>query len=397
MCIQTHKIMELITWLISIKFIFENNRNIFLTKNNGLIRENSINNVQKILSCWSNNLWFTSYKCDECGDVKYIPFTCKSRFCNSCSQPQSDIRMNRLVSRRPSWLLYKHIVFTIPKELRSFFKRHRNALNVLPYTAANAIIFFLNEQQKVTPWILAVIHTFWAKLNWNPHTHLIVTNWAFHKKWYFKDNIFLPYIAIRKSRTAFLVKNLKDRTYENVPWDTCIEEIRFLNDFFNYHSKISGEKTSRHVHFPQKPCSFIEVVGYVWRYIKRPVIAQSRILDYNGENVTFNYTDKRDKLVKDITCPVLEFMGLLLQHLPNQNFHMIYYYWIFANRCKKKYLRIIKTYYNHEPKMPRIAKNFRERIYMFTGKDALKCSCWGFFHKYQISIPWYKPKYFDSS
>lgn len=388
--------MEIITWHISIKFIFENNRNIFLSKNKGLIRENSIKNVQKILNCWSNENWFTSYRCNECGDIKHIPFTCKSRFCNSCSQPQSDIRMNKLVSRRPSWLLYKHIVFTIPEELRSFFKRHRNALNVLPYTAANAIMYFLKDQ-KVTPWILAVIHTFWAKLNRNPHTHLIITNWAFHKKGYFKDNIFLPYKAIATSRTAFLVKNLKDRTYKNISWDICTQEIKFLNEFYDYHSKISGEKSNRHVYFSWKTCSFVEVVGYVWRYIKRPVIAQSRILNYDKENITFNYTDKRDKLVKDISCPVMDFMGLLLQHIPNQNFHMIYYYWIFANRCKKKHLRIINTYYNHETKIPRIAKNFRERIYMFIGKDILKCSCWGFFHKYQISIPWYKPKYFDSS
>jgi hypothetical protein len=388
--------MEITTWPISIKFIFESNRNIFLMKNQGLVRENSINNIQKIIDCWSNNLWFTSYKCSECGEIKHIAFTCKSRFCNSCSQPQSDIWMNRLVSRWPSWLLYKHIVFTIPKELRLFFKRHRSALNILPYTAANAIMYFLKDQ-KVTPWILAVIHTFWAQLNRNPHTHLIVTNGAIHQKWYFKDNIFLPYKAIATSRTKFLVKNLKDRTYANVPWDTCGEEVKFLNDFYDYHSKISGEKSNRHVYFPPKPCSFVEVVGYVWRYVKRPVIAQSRILDYDWESVTFNYTDKRDKLVKNITCPTIEFMELLLQHLPNKNFHMIYYYWIFANRCKKKYLRVIKAYYRHEPKIPRIAKNFRERIYFFTGTDPLKCSCWWFFHKYQINIPWYKPKYFDTS
>ena len=389
--------MEITTWHISIKSIFENNRNIFLTKNEGLVRESSIDNVQKILNCWSKNLWFTSYVCDECGECKHVAFTCKSRFCNSCSQPQSDIRMSKLVSRRPSWLLYKHIVFTIPEQLRSFFKRHRNALYILPKTAANSILFFLAKQQKVTPGILAVIHSFWAQLNRNPHTHLIVTNGAIHQKWYFKNNIFLPYIAIRKSRTTFLVKNLKDRVYKSISWDKCTKEIRFLNDFFDYHSKISGEQTTRHVHFPEKACSFTEIVWYVWRYVKRPVIAQSRILAYDWDNVTFNYTDKRDKLVKDITCPALEFMELLLQHLPNKNFHMIYYYGIFANRCKKKYLRVIKTYYSHEPKMPKIARNFRERIFMFTGKDFLKCPCWGLFHKYQIIIPGYKPKYFNSS
>lgn len=387
--------MEITTWLISIKSIFEVNRNDFQIKNNGKIRESTINNVQKILDCWTKEMWFTTYKCNECWDTRHIPFTCKSRFCNSCSQPQSDIRMQKIISRRPPSLLYKHIVFTIPEELRSFFQRHRSALKTLPHTAANAIIHFLKDQ-KVTPWILAVIHTFGAKLNRNPHTHLIVTEGAIHQKWYFKRNIFLPYNAIRKSWTAYLVKNLKDRTYKNISWSKRTEEIRFLNDFYNYHSKISGRKSSRHVHFPPKSCSFVEIVGYVWRYIKRPVIAQSRILNNDWENITFNYTDKRDKLVKNISCPIQEFIGLLLQHIPNKNFRMIYYYWIFSNRCKKKYLKIINTHYNTSPKMPRIGRNFRERIFMFTGKDPLKCGCWWYFYKYQTIIPWYKPKYFDS-
>jgi hypothetical protein len=388
--------MEITTWHISIKSIFENNRNIFQIKNNGLIRESTVNNVEKILKCWSQDAWFSSYKCDKCWEIKHVAFTCKSRFCNSCSQPQSDIWMERLVSRWPTWLLYKHIVFTIPEELRPFFKRYRKSLNILPYTAANAIIYFLKDQ-KVMPWILAVIHTFWAKLNRNPHTHLIVTEGAMHQKWYFKKNIFLTYKGIRDSRTKFLVKNLKDRTYKNITWDKCIQEIRFLNDFYNYHSKISKEKTTRHVYFPKTPCSFTEIVGYVWRYVKRPVIAQSRIIEHDWETVTFNYTDKRDKLVKNIKCTTIEFMEYLLQHIPNKNFHMIYYYWIFSNRCKKKYLKIINTYYNNTPKIPRIARNFRERMFIFTGKDFLKCPCWWYFHKYQIIIPWYKPKYFDSS
>ncbi|MDR0649937.1 MAG: hypothetical protein LBG59_00580 [Candidatus Peribacteria bacterium] len=33
--------------------------------------------------------------------MKHIFFTCKSRFCNSCSKPQSDLRTNKLYSRLP--------------------------------------------------------------------------------------------------------------------------------------------------------------------------------------------------------------------------------------------------------------------------------------------------------
>jgi len=387
--------MEIITWPISIKSIFGNNRFFFEKANQGNIRESSIKNVEKVLNCGSGLQWFASYKCDWCWDTQHIPFTCKSRFCNSCSQPQSDLRTNKLLSRLPDKLLYKHITFTIPWELRIFFKNNRKALSIIPYTAANSIMFFLRKQ-KLTPWIIAVIHSFWAKLNRNPHTHLIVTNWAIHDSWQFKNNIFIPFTAVRTSRTKFLVKNLKNRCYKNLSWEKLIREIKFLNTFYDYHSKITGEKTTWHVHFPDDALHLSKTLWYIGRYVKRPVIAQSRILDYDWENVTFNYLDKKDKLVKEITCPVFEFIGLLIQHIPNRYFHMVYHYGIFANRCKKKYLNIITNYFWHSSYRFFVPKSFAERIFAFTGKNPLQCNCWGIFHKYKIFIPWYAPIYFDS-
>jgi len=139
------------------------------------------------------------------------------------------------------------------------------------------------------------------------------------------------------------------------------------------------------------------VLSYIGRYLKRPIIAQSRILDYDGHNVTYSYKDKYDGEIKTITVSAIDFIWYIIQHIPNKFFKMIYYSWIFVNRSKNKYLKIINTYYNNQQKTPRIAKNFRERIFIFTWKDPLKCSCWWYFHRYQIIIQWYKPKYFDSS
>lgn len=189
---------------------------------------------------------------------------------------------------------------------------------------------------------------------------------------------------------------LKQRCDENISWEELIYEKRFLSTFFAKTNN-DGNKKSWYIHFSKKANSFEIVLSYIGRYLKRPILAQSRILSYDGANVTFSYKDKYDNIVKTITVTAIEFIGYLIQHIPNKFFKMINYAWIFANRCKKKYLKIINIYYNNEQKIPKIARNFRERIYMFTGKDPLKCSCWWYFHKYQIIIPWYKPKYFDSS
>jgi len=387
--------METITWNISIKKIFEDNRKFFVQENYELIRENSFKNIEKILNCNSQQLGFASFKCDTCSKVKHIPFTCKSRFCNSCSKPQSDIWMNNLISWRPSWLRYHHVTFTIPEELRIFFKRHRSALKILPATASSSIQYFLTTKQKINVGILAVIHTFWAQLNRNPHTHLLVSHWWFHHSWTFKKSIFLPYNAIATSWTKFLIKNLKTRVKKNISSKNIYKELQFLNTFYDYHSKLTWKKTNRYVDFWSKPRQFTQVIWYLWRYLKRPAISQSRIISYDGQSVTFSYVDKKDNVIKKISCSVHDFMWLLLQHLPNKNFRMLYYYWFFSNRCKRKYLqRIYALFPQHN--ISNIPSSFAERIHLFTGKNPLNCSCRWCFSLWKITIPWYPPKYFDS-
>ena len=251
--------------------------------------------------------------------------------------------MQGITSWWPQKLLYRHFVFTIPEELRNFFKKNRAALKIIPFTATNAILFFL-KKQKVTPGILAVIHTFGAQLNRNPHTHLIVTNGAIHNSGIFKNNIYYPYNAIKRSWTVFLVKNLKKRCHQHLHGASLRENLKLLNSFYNYHSTISGKKTDRHCFFG-RPVSFEKVVGYVGRYTNRPVIAQSRIIQFDSDSVTFNYIDKRNKETKNIQCSPSDFIGLLVQHIPNKHFKMLYYYGIFANRCKAKYLHIINSHF----------------------------------------------------
>jgi hypothetical protein len=389
--------MEIITWNISIKSILESKRKMFLELHLGKIRKSTLKNIDKVLDC-GTNLGAWSYKCDRCWETKHVLFTCKSRFCNSCSKPQSDLRINKIFSRLPQWIRYNHLVFTIPFELRDFFKRHRKALYILPKTASDAICFFMKKQKKCIPWIIAVIHTFWARLNRNPHVHLLVTHWAFSLKHntFLRDR-YISYKAIRKSRTSMLVKNLKDRCYQNGYY----REISFLNTFYDYHSQKSWEKTSWYVYFSKLPTWFEHIIGYIGRYIKRPVIAQSRIINYEWDDITFCYIDKTEKnfweRMKYITCTDIEFLENLVQHIPNENFHMIYYYGIFANRVKHKYLPIINTLYPPHRSFFQTQKNYRSRLRYRIDNDPFKCDCWWCFHKYARFIPWYPPWYIDTS
>lgn len=393
--------MEIITWPISIKSILKCKRKCFLQSHKWLIRDSVLENVNKVLNCWVC-LWCTSYRCDCCWETKHIPFTCKSRFCNSCSKPQSDLWINKLFSWLPRGIWYHHIILTIPEELRVFFKRHRNALALLPRTASDSVSYFLDKKLNWIPGIIAVIHTFWAKLNRNPHVHLLVTHWVFSKKdnLFSNDDFFLPYIAIRDSRTIRLIKHLKDRVYKNMSWEKMKEEIRFLNFFYDYKNK-DGEKSSWYWFFSKQRFGFEQIVGYIGRYVKRPPIAQSRILDYDWSSVTFEYEDKleelEDKKIKHITCSDITFLELLIQHIPNKYFHMVYYYGIFANRVKRGYLEIINNTSSSSRPHPRPTTTFRGRFILRKNYDPFKCSCWWFFYKYMVFIPGYPLIYFDTS
>lgn len=259
-------------------------------------------------------------------------------------------------------------------------------------TAAQSIEYFFVKKYKCKPGILSVIHSFWAKLNRNPHVHLILTAWWIQNH-IFKKADFIPYKAILTSRKKFLIKHLKERSYKNL--DNPYEEIKLLNFLYSQKDKNNNEK-SWYIYFSKKARSFNVVLSYIGRYLKRPTISQSRILAYDWDSVTFSYKDKLDWKTKKISCSAIEFIGLLIQHLPNKNFHMIYYHWIFANRCKAKYLNIINHQFQnpfHESKIP---SSFSQRAFFFTGKDPLACQCWWFFSLHSLVIPGYPTRYFDS-
>jgi len=71
-------------------------------------------------------------------------------------------------------------------------------------------------------------------------------------------------------------------------------------------------------------------VKYIRRYLGRPVIATSLIDSYDGENVTFHYNKHEDDSYVEKTLPVLDFIKLLIQHIPEKHFKMTRYYGLYA-------------------------------------------------------------------
>ncbi len=97
-----------------------------------------------------------------------------------------------------------------------------------------------------------------------------------------------------------------------------------------------------------------KLVEYITRYAAHPPIAESRILnvDYEKKTATFYYEPHEDdrKEAKDkagkaeVTMSTDEFIGLLIQHIPDFKFHNIRYYRFMSNASKIDTSKVRKLY-----------------------------------------------------
>lgn len=113
---------------------------------------------------------------------------------------------------------------------------------------------------------------------------------------------------------------------------------------------------------------------YIGRYAKRPAIAESRITEYDSEFVTFEYQDKRGKVFKRVTMPVMEFIGRLIRHIPEKGFRMIRRSGIFSNRTCGRDLPIARTALKLREGKKLEPLTWRQRRMIQNGVDPLLCS-----------------------
>ena len=93
-------------------------------------RQAVIDNVDKMISCGDPSFGEAMYACSKCGNLKFVPFRCKSRFCPTCGVKYCQDRSNSMAFKLIQ-CTHRHCVFTIDEELRHFFLEDRSLLDCL--------------------------------------------------------------------------------------------------------------------------------------------------------------------------------------------------------------------------------------------------------------------------
>lgn len=306
-----------------IKDIFKDHWNDYKIKFSNRKRRPIIDKIiNTFLLCKSFNLGYSLYECPICHEEKVVPHTCKTRFCSSCGNKYNEDRAISIHSKLFNWR-HRHVVFTIPEELRGYFRNNRKLLNLLFYCSSSTVKYWFKEKYKkynLIPAFISVLHTFGRPLNFNPHIHMILLDGGISKTFNKFVNVnFFSYASFRKRWMKLILDLLENELGKN-------EFRKIKNDlYFKYPDGF-------YVYAPE--CKFKSINGllsYVCRYLSRPVMAESRILDYDGNFVTFWYQRHEDNIIVIENLHVYEFIQKLIMHIPEPNFKYIRFYGAYHN------------------------------------------------------------------
>ena len=232
----------------------------------------------KVIECRTLALGAEVYAA-ECGQERIVPHTCKSRMCPSCGQ------RNNLPWLRERWcdlpeIPYSHVVLTMPDHFWPIFRANRHLLNDLPALGAEVIQQWMRKKYGARLLLAVIPHTFGRDLKFNCHLHILASqgglNWngstwlpslplhmkAIMKMWRYAVVTFLR-MAYRR---GLLSTNLDSRTF-----DKLLEE-QYQRWWHVYCGAIRSKG---------------QILRYAGRYVRRPLIAEHRIMEAGPEQVRF--------------------------------------------------------------------------------------------------------------
>jgi len=253
-----------------------------------------------------------------------IDHTCKSRACSSCGYRATVQWLRERWAALPE-VIYKGITFTMPNVLWSVFRDNPGLARALPALAAKVIQAQVSARYGLRVGVIAILHTFNGKLEFNSHVHTMVTGGGYGSAdtWvasvYYRDEILMK--AWRKAVIALLRAALQaeqlcitmtvDQTEalltekEKCPWIIKIQSFKYKTHFLKYAG----------------------------RYVKRPPIAQRRITFIGERNVKFWYKDKKLHRRVEVECSMEEFIDRWAQHIPELRQHAVRSFGLFAPRA----------------------------------------------------------------
>jgi len=277
----------------------------------GVLRDEVLEALDEYLNCGLLCHGAARAYCDTCKHSILIAYSCKKRgICPSCSSKRAVMFAEHLYAKVLAKVAHRHIIFSIPKRLRAFFRYDRALNDILFQAAWESIRQHLG--QRGTPAAVLTLQTAGEALNFNPHLHGCLADGVF-----LANGSFKPFKEIN-------LKLIQDSFQNSV---LAALHQRELIDDSTVAQILSQEHSGFSVWFGE-PFQDPESERFVARYIERGPISLEK-LGIHDNIVTYTTKDGETH-----EFDPLEFLALLTTHLPSLWESLTRYYGFYSCRSR---------------------------------------------------------------
>jgi hypothetical protein len=278
-------------------------------------------------------------RCEDCAHELVAYNSCRNRHCPKC---QGAAARDWLAARQDELLdvPYYHVVFTVPALIADIAWHNKAVIYDILFKAASETLITIAADPKhlgARIGMTAVLHTWGSALTHHPHVHCIVPGGGISldgTRWVAcRPGFFLPVrVLSRLFRRLFLERLAAAHEAGRL---TFFNELAPLTDRKAFDACLAPLRKAEWVVYAKRPFGGPEaVLAYLSRYTHRIAISNSRLVAFDGANVTFRWKDYRAKgreRYKTMTLGAHEFIRRFLIHVLPSGFHRIRHYGLFAN------------------------------------------------------------------
>jgi hypothetical protein len=283
-------------------------------------------NFAKVLKCRTEALGSEVYA--SATEQLVLHHTCKSSACPSCGYRATRLWQRSMWAALPD-VKFAGIVLTMPDVLWPIFRRNRHLLDDLPALGASVLERLGKDAYGAQMMILIVRHTFGRHLNFNPHLHILVSAGGLsvsEGQWI--SGFHFDRSALMKRWRYALVTYLREALRRGLLLSDCTPRAM---------RSLLTAQYERWWNVDVQQCASKEsFLRYAGRYLRRPPLAQYRILDWTTAEISFRVKDH--KLKREVVTRYKPdiFIDLLAAHVPDHYKHSIRHFGLLSPRTRSR-------------------------------------------------------------
>ena len=270
-------------------------------------------------------------RCETCAHLRISYNSCRNRHCPKC---QAVAAKEWLVDRQADLLPvpYFHVVFTLPRPIADIAYQNKSVIyDLLLKTAAETLITIAADPKHLGARIglTAVLHTWGSPLIHHPHAHIIVPGGGLSpdgQHWIAcRSRFFLPVPVLSALFCRLFLERLTD-VYKAGRLQFFADQAALAEPAV-FKARLAAVRKAKWVVYAKRPFGGPgAVLAYLSRYTHRIAIANSRLVAFDVQRVTFKWKDYRAKSAaryKLMTLDADEFIRRFLIHVLPDRFHRI--------------------------------------------------------------------------